>query len=110
MMKEQQKERCSLIKRALWLVLLTLSVFALEGQAQTVLKGTVLDAAGEPLVGATVVPNGNSKAGTVTDLNGQYTLKLGGAKTGLLDILLHRNENPQGESGRQKPTQRNFTR
>ena len=38
------------------------------------LSGTVLDEKGEPLVGATILLAGTT-LGTVTDLNGQYTLK-----------------------------------
>ena len=59
-------------------------MFALEGQAQSVLKGTVLDSSGEPLVGVTVMVNGNAKTGTVTDINGDYTLRLGGQKADVL--------------------------
>lgn len=41
--------------------------------AQTV-KGTVKDANGEPVIGATVVEKGSTNA-TTTDINGQFTLK-----------------------------------
>ncbi len=80
MIKEQQKERFGLLKRTFCFALLTLPAFALSGQAQTIVKGTVLDPAGEPLVGVTVMANGSSKTGAVTDIDGHYTLKMGGAK------------------------------
>lgn len=43
--------------------------------AQTTLKGTVNDAAGNPLPGVSVIQQG-SKKGTVTDQSGKYTLVL----------------------------------
>ena len=46
--------------------------------AQTI-KGTVKDASGEPIIGATVQEQGGS-GGTVTDFDGNFTLKLSGSK------------------------------
>src|SRR5690349_7986156 len=43
--------------------------------AQTTLKGTVTDAAGNPLPGVSVTQQG-SKKGTVTDQSGKYSLVL----------------------------------
>lgn len=77
MKNEQSKGLCSFAKRTFWSALLTMSVLAGNAQVQTVLKGTVLDSYGEPLVGVTVVINGNSKIATVTDMNGRYTIKVG---------------------------------
>ena len=42
-------------------------------QAQSVVKGTVVDETGEPVIGATVMQKGTNK-GAVTDLNGNFTL------------------------------------
>lgn len=50
--------------------LCTLSVFA-----QNVIKGTVSDVNGEPMVGVSVVVKGTT-TGKITDLNGQYTIKV----------------------------------
>lgn len=47
-------------------------------QAQTV-KGNVKDSNGEPIIGATVMEKG-SKNGTVTDYNGDFTIKLSGSQ------------------------------
>ena len=41
--------------------------------AQVRVQGTVVDEAGEPIIGATVVVKGTSQ-GTVTDVNGSFTL------------------------------------
>ncbi len=51
---------------------LLLTVVAMA-QTKTV-KGTVVDKNNEPIIGATVTVNGNSKMGTVTDLEGKFTL------------------------------------
>lgn len=50
--------------------LCTLSAFA-----QNVIKGTVSDVNGEPMVGVSVVVKGTT-TGKITDLNGQYTIKV----------------------------------
>ena len=49
--------------------------FTLTAQAQTASKvtGTVVDSTGEPLIGASVVPEGDNK-GVVTDIDGNFTL------------------------------------
>lgn len=57
--------------------MLMMSLCASGAQAQTVLKGTVHDSSGEPLVGVTVVMNGNSKTATVTDIDGRYSVNVG---------------------------------
>lgn len=44
--------------------------------AQGVVSGTVLDGQNEPVIGATVVEKGNPKNGTVTDLDGKFSLTL----------------------------------
>lgn len=46
-------------------------------QAQTV-KGNVADAAGEPIIGATVMEQGVTGNGTVTDIDGNFSLNLKG--------------------------------
>jgi TonB-linked SusC/RagA family outer membrane protein len=51
----------------------TSSVKAVQ-QSTVTIKGTVKDAKGEPIIGATVVEKGNTKNGTITDLNGHYSL------------------------------------
>ncbi len=59
-------------------------VYASTSHAQTVAqnvqqdadcKGVVIDATGEPVIGASVVVKGKTGAGTVTDIDGNFTLK-----------------------------------
>ena len=58
------------------LLLLVLSLGLSFGVvAQTTVSGTITDATGEPLIGASVVAEGTS-TGTVTDLDGNYTLNV----------------------------------
>jgi len=54
------------------------AMFAFGVSAQTV-KGTVKDANGEPVIGATVQEQGTKNV-AVTDLDGNYTLKLSGGQ------------------------------
>ncbi|MEI3117712.1 MAG: TonB-dependent receptor plug domain-containing protein [Parabacteroides johnsonii] len=65
------KNRQSLL---LWMLLFfgSVSVFA-----QHVVKGRITDAkTGEPLVGVNVVLKGSSESGTISDLNGNYSLSV----------------------------------
>ena len=61
----------------LWCLLLVCG----QVTAQTTAKGTVTDATGEPVIGATVVEKGNAKNAAVTDFDGNFTLKLQKSKT-----------------------------
>lgn len=55
---------------------LTLGLFLSVGAfAQNMVKGTVKDASGEPIIGASVLIDGTS-TGTVTDLDGNFTLNV----------------------------------
>ena len=58
----------------------TLTVFALllsfGALAQTAITGTVSDGDGLPLIGVSVYPENNTAAGTVTDLDGNFTLNV----------------------------------
>ena len=44
--------------------------------AQTKIMGTVTDDNGEPVIGASVVEKGNPQNGTVTDIDGQFTVNV----------------------------------
>ena len=55
--------------------------------AQTTAKGTVVDATGEPVIGATVVEKGNPKNAAVTDFDGNFTLKLQKGKTLVISYI-----------------------
>ena len=62
----------SLQKPLVFLFLLCL--FPLGALAQGTVKGTVSDAFGDPVIGATVKVQGSSE-GTITDFNGNFTVK-----------------------------------
>ena len=62
-------------------LLLCLLLVSGSVSAQTTAKGTVTDSNGEAVIGATVVEKGNPKNATVTDFDGNFTLKLQKAKT-----------------------------
>ena len=55
--------------------------------AQTVVKGTVTDSNNEPIIGASVVEKGNTRNGTVTDLDGKFSLKLQKGKTAMVSYI-----------------------
>ncbi len=63
------------------LLLCTFALWSAFASAQThTVSGTIRDAAGNPLPGVAVVVPGTTH-GTVTDMDGRYTLKVDGAKT-----------------------------
>ena len=55
--------------------------------AQTTAKGTVIDATGEAVIGATVVEKGDPKNATVTDFDGNFTLKLQKGKVVVISYI-----------------------
>ena len=67
----------------LWCLLLVCG----QVSAQTIAKGTVTDATGEPVIGATVVEKGNAKNAAVTDFDGNFTLKLQKSKTVVISYI-----------------------
>ena len=67
----------------LWCLLLVCGHVA----AQTTAKGTVTDATGEPVIGATVVEKGNPKNAAVTDFDGNFSLKLQNGKTLVISYI-----------------------
>ncbi len=54
-------------------ILFSISVFA---QNERTVRGVVLDASQNPIIGATVVLKGNTTYGTVTDINGEFRLTI----------------------------------
>lgn len=69
------------------LTLLTcLLVSFLHLNGQTVLRGKITDENGEALIGATVSPVSNPTQGTITDFDGNFSLKLNGAGSQVIKI------------------------
>jgi TonB-linked SusC/RagA family outer membrane protein len=58
-----------------------------EVLAQTIAKGQVVDSNNEPVIGATVVEKGTPKNATVTDFDGNFTLKLQKAKQVVISYI-----------------------
>ena len=56
---------------------LVLGLISTQAHGQNVeVKGQVVDAAGIPLIAVTVFEEGNTSAGTMTDLDGNYVIKV----------------------------------
>ena len=81
-MKDAMKLLCKLCLLAAFFVLAPPEVLA-----QTTAKGQVFDSTGEPVIGATVVEKGNAKNATVTDFDGNFTLKLQKAKSVVISYV-----------------------
>ena len=65
--------------------LLMLFVFSLSGMAQGIhVSGTVVDDAGDPLIGASVILKGQGNLGTVTDIDGNFQLVVPSEKSVLV--------------------------
>ena len=65
------------VKNMRALLLMLFAALSLSVSAQTVtLTGNVKDAIGEPIIGASVVEKGNTTNGTITDLDGNFTLRV----------------------------------
>lgn len=59
------------------LLLMIFAVLSLSVSAQTItLNGNVKDTTGEPIIGASIVEKGNTTNGTITDLDGNFSLKV----------------------------------
>ncbi len=58
------------------LLLMIFAALSLSVSAQTItLNGNVKDTTGEPIIGASIVEKGNTTNGTITDLDGNFSLK-----------------------------------
>lgn len=64
----------SMKKRRFIFMLLTLMVSTMSFAQFQGVVGTVVDGSGEPIIGATVIEKGNSQNGTITNIDGQFTM------------------------------------
>ena len=55
---------------------LLMMAFTAPSFAQGLVKGVVIDTSGEPVIGASVVQKDNRKNATITDLDGNFSLKM----------------------------------
>ena len=83
-MKEKSAKRSG--KLLILLVIMLLLPLGVIAQVITV-KGTVIDSQGETVIGASVVEKGNVKNATVTDFDGNFTLKIAKAKTLVISFI-----------------------
>ena len=69
-------------------MLILFSAISLSVSAQTItVKGNVKDTSGEPVIGASVVEKGNTTNGTITDLDGNFSIKVDGKKTLVISYI-----------------------
>ena len=68
------------------LALFLLCLFPLGAMAQSVVKGTVNDEAGEPIIGASVKVQG-TKAGGITDFNGNFSVEANANSTLVISYI-----------------------
>ena len=65
-------------------------------QNDVTVKGVVKDANGEAIIGASVIEKGNAKNGTVTDIDGNYTLKVKRGATLTISYIGYVNQETKG--------------
>ncbi|MBN2758319.1 MAG: SusC/RagA family TonB-linked outer membrane protein [Bacteroidales bacterium] len=70
--------------RKIMLMLAMISFLGMQAFAQTTITGTVTDNNGEPVPGANVRAKGYSDVGTITDLDGNYSLSVPAEATTLI--------------------------
>ena len=81
-MNQAMRRLCKLCLLAAFFVLAPPEVLA-----QTIAKGQVFDSNNEPVIGATVVEKGNPKNATITDFDGNFTMKLLKAKQVVISYI-----------------------
>lgn len=76
------------VKHMRTLLIMLFAAISLSVSAQTItVKGNVKDASGEPVIGASVVEKGNTANGTITDLDGNFSIKVDGKKTLIVSYI-----------------------
>ncbi|MCQ2220601.1 MAG: SusC/RagA family TonB-linked outer membrane protein [Prevotella sp.] len=71
----------SFLKKCMGILLMLMISICVNAQVKV--TGTVIDGTGEPLPGVSVVQSGNAKNGTITDMDGKYSINVpGDAKIG----------------------------
>lgn len=76
------------VKNMRSLLLILFSAISLSVSAQTItVTGNVKDTNGEPIIGVSVVEKGNTANGTITDLDGNFSIKVDGKKTLVISYI-----------------------
>ncbi len=73
------------MKKTRLLFLLSAFIMSITAFAQS--TGTVTDETGEPIIGASVIESGNAKNGTVTDLDGHFSLDVADGKILIISYI-----------------------
>ena len=81
---EMKKPKNLLCRLFLLLVLMQFSLFV---DAQGIVKGTVVDSSGEPIIGAAVQEKGLPSNGVATDFDGNFTLELKSSKIATISYI-----------------------
>ncbi len=72
-------------------LLFLLCLFPMGALAQSIVKGTVIDEAGEPVIGASVQVQG-AKTGSVTDINGNFSVQASSNATLIISYVGYNTE------------------
>ncbi len=97
----KKSTQADLLARAQKLLLSALfSIFVISAYAQVSVSGTVKDEKGDGLPGVTILEKGNLSNGTITDIDGNYSLKVGSGATLVFSFTGYRTvEIPAGTGG-----------
>lgn len=68
-----KRQNCTNFRKGVFTLILSVIALAVSAQSLTV-KGKVTDKNNDPIIGATVIVNGNTTIGAATDVDGNYTL------------------------------------
>ena len=72
----------------------------LEVLQNSTVRGKVVDASGEPVIGASVVEKGNPSNGTITDIDGNFSLSVKPGATLLISYIGYKSQEVQAISGK----------
>ncbi len=76
------------VKNMRIVLLMLFAALSLSVSAQTItLTGNVKDTTGEPVIGASIVEKGNTSNGTISDLDGNFTLKVSSKSTLVISYI-----------------------
>lgn len=78
------KDKLNKVFKALCLVMALSMAQNMMAQGKTKVSGVVTDESNEPLIGVSVLTKGNSSIGTVTDVDGKYTIEVSSPGTVLV--------------------------
>lgn len=74
-----------------WFIFMCL-MLSLTAMAQTTINGKVVDQQNEPLIGVTVLVDGQTSGGTVTDFDGNFTIKAAPNATLVFSYIGYQNQ------------------